>query len=213
MNGRTRWLTLADSGPGSAGQYVYVGGLPSWYLAKLKVSHLIFRLPRIFSKCLRLLCFDFRDCCRELYFYSINLLLTLDPHAMPRWKLHLLTEWRSVAIFNILAKTKVCELVWELYQALGEFRSGRFPPIVSHCYIQAFIQASNCVPLLPNCFGYKAIPAFGPDERNEMEYKMETSGTKHETTFAFNHKFNFGQFALLPPPQNMCCPDYMCGQN
>ena len=67
----------------SNNHYVYVGGLPSWYLAKLKVSHLIFRLPRIFSKCLRLLCFDFRDCCRELYFYSINLLLTLDPHAPP----------------------------------------------------------------------------------------------------------------------------------
>ena len=96
----------------SNNHYVYVGGLPSWYLAKLKVSHLIFRLPRIFSKCLRLLCFDFRDCCRELYFYSINLLLTLDPHAMPRWKLHLLTEWRSVAIFNILAKTKVCDQGW-----------------------------------------------------------------------------------------------------
>ena len=79
----------------------------------------------------------------------------------------------------------MCELVGELYQALGQFSS---------------IQASNCVPLLPNCFGYKAIPAFGPDERNEMEYKMETSGTKHETTFAFNHKFNFGQFALSPPP-------------
>lgn len=38
MNGRTRWLTLADSGPGSAGQYVYVGGLPSWYNTKLKVG-------------------------------------------------------------------------------------------------------------------------------------------------------------------------------
>ena len=69
----------------SNNHYVYVGGLPSWYLAKLKVSHLIFRSPRIFLNVFVsfALIFKSRGCCRELYFYSINLLLTLDPHAPP----------------------------------------------------------------------------------------------------------------------------------
>ena len=70
---------------------------------------------------------------------------------------------------------------------LGYFRSGcRQLPIVSHAPSPRFhIQTHSSL-----WAGWK--------KWNRIENGDQTS-TEHETTFAFNRKFNFGQFALLPP--------------
>ena len=70
---------------------------------------------------------------------------------------------------------------------LGKFRSGcRQLPIVSHAPSLCFhIQTHSSL-----WAGWK--------KWNRIENGDQAS-TEHETTFALNRKFNFGQFALLPP--------------
>ena len=75
--------------------------------------------------------------------------------------------------------------VGELNQALGEFRSGWFPPIVSHCFIQApsrhpivshcYIQAPSRHPIVSHCYPTASdIKPFQPlGQMKEMKWNTK----------------------------------------
>ena len=57
----------------------------------------------------------------------------------------------------------------------------------------------------PPAFGYKAIPASGADERNEMEYKMETAQNMKLHLLLTTNSI-LGNLRFRHHLQNMCCP-------